>query len=573
MGLEVDSARNVYVGGYAGSDYATIKYSPPLNIFLVHGWRPKRDKYDGSIAVWNEMKEWFEQADMPSVWTVDNLGDCGYPGDDPHFAASAESLSAFIDTTEQNMHLSPNTDFAIIAHSLGGLTSRRYIEEQVAEWKAAGKVKQLIILASPNAGLGEATVLGNWAIAIATFMDWLTCRGGALVKAASPVNMQQFNHDFGDRGTTKYAAIAGNSPPCWPIFAKCPHDDVFTVSSVLLGDLNLDYACEAVGAEYAHKKITKSSGLFDEVILPLLQEEIPTGSMCADGSKPFADVISNTSTLDFLHLSIGICDSASWTEESVLMEVGDSAEFVIYGLAGDLEVILEDPSGFIIDSTIAIGDPENYLYSNVLGLVSYGISNPQSGVWSVKVRAVTMLDTIAPYLLIADVKNSIGLTASIDTTEYLAGSTIAFTASVIDGGIPVPGCSVSVRPVYGDEAILDEFVLFDDGLHDDGMAEDGIYGGSFGSTTDCGLYGFQVMALGSIPASGDFSRFVGLEAWIKADSTVTCGDANSDDDVNVGDAVFLINYVFKGGPAPNPICVGDANGDLDINIGDAVYLI
>jgi hypothetical protein len=52
-----------------------------------------------------------------------------------------------------------------------------------------------------------------------------------------------------------------------------------------------------------------------------------------------------------------------------------------------------------------------------------------------------------------------------------------------------------------------------------------------------------------------------------------CGDTNDDDDVNIGDAVFLISYVFKGGPAPDPECVGDANGDGDPNVGDAVYLI
>jgi hypothetical protein len=52
-----------------------------------------------------------------------------------------------------------------------------------------------------------------------------------------------------------------------------------------------------------------------------------------------------------------------------------------------------------------------------------------------------------------------------------------------------------------------------------------------------------------------------------------CGDANGDGEVNIGDAVFLISYVFKGGPAPVPLCAGDANGDGDVNIGDAVYLI
>jgi M6 family metalloprotease-like protein len=52
-----------------------------------------------------------------------------------------------------------------------------------------------------------------------------------------------------------------------------------------------------------------------------------------------------------------------------------------------------------------------------------------------------------------------------------------------------------------------------------------------------------------------------------------CGDANGDEQLNIGDGVFIINYVFNGGPAPDPIESGDANGDGDCNIGDAVYLI
>ncbi len=52
-----------------------------------------------------------------------------------------------------------------------------------------------------------------------------------------------------------------------------------------------------------------------------------------------------------------------------------------------------------------------------------------------------------------------------------------------------------------------------------------------------------------------------------------CGDANGDREPNVGDAVYMINFVFKSGPAPDPLCSGDANGDGESNVGDAVYLI
>jgi hypothetical protein len=56
-------------------------------------------------------------------------------------------------------------------------------------------------------------------------------------------------------------------------------------------------------------------------------------------------------------------------------------------------------------------------------------------------------------------------------------------------------------------------------------------------------------------------------------STISRGDANGDGEINVADAVFLINFVFNEGPAPDPLESGDANCDSNPNVGDAVYLI
>lgn len=51
------------------------------------------------------------------------------------------------------------------------------------------------------------------------------------------------------------------------------------------------------------------------------------------------------------------------------------------------------------------------------------------------------------------------------------------------------------------------------------------------------------------------------------------GDANGDGQINVGDAVSIVNYIFRNGSAPDPKYLGDANCDGRINVGDAVYLI
>ncbi len=52
-----------------------------------------------------------------------------------------------------------------------------------------------------------------------------------------------------------------------------------------------------------------------------------------------------------------------------------------------------------------------------------------------------------------------------------------------------------------------------------------------------------------------------------------CGDANASAQVDIDDVVFLIAYIFQGGPAPTPLEAGDANCSGGIDIDDVVYLI
>ncbi len=54
---------------------------------------------------------------------------------------------------------------------------------------------------------------------------------------------------------------------------------------------------------------------------------------------------------------------------------------------------------------------------------------------------------------------------------------------------------------------------------------------------------------------------------------VVPGDAEGDGTVGVSDFVFLINYVFSGGLAPNPPTSGDADCSGYLSISDAVYLV
>jgi len=78
-------------------------------------------------------------------------------------------------------------------------------------------------------------------------------------------------------------------------------------------------------------------------------------------------------------------------------------------------------------------------------------------------------------------------------------------------------------------------------------------------------------------SSAEFRRVShGFWQWFgPSDCICFPGDANGDGLVNVGDAVFVITFVFRGGgpPIPYGLCSGDSQGDCFCNVGDAVYII
>jgi hypothetical protein len=89
---------------------------------------------------------------------------------------------------------------------------------------------------------------------------------------------------------------------------------------------------------------------------------------------------------------------------------------------------------------------------------------------------------------------------------------------------------------------------------------------SYGLLWDTTVHSFTV--------SGDFND----QAMFQAVGEVTffghtSGDANSDGIVDVGDPLFIIDYIFREGPAPDPMIIGDVNCDGRVNIGDSKFLL
>jgi outer membrane protein assembly factor BamB len=215
-----------------------------------------------------------------------------------------------------------------------------------------------------------------------------------------------------------------------------------------------------------------------------------------------------------------------------------SRDSSIYALYPDGSVKWTYPTNGGIESSPTIDD-RGYLYIGSFdgNLYAIGTGDPDVGVVS-----IDMPEQVQPsveYFPAALIKNFRGGTQSFDVSCVIDTNGTVLYADTIS-------------PNISDSTVA-----------------------SFASWTpgpDLGVtYNLTVNSILPADENPDNDEQVGMT--ISADISYVCGDANGDGQPNVGDAVFIINYVFKGGAAPVPLVAADANCDGGVNVGDAVYLI
>ncbi|EQB63973.1 MAG: hypothetical protein RBG1_1C00001G1552 [candidate division Zixibacteria bacterium RBG-1] len=87
-------------------------------------------------------------------------------------------------------------------------------------------------------------------------------------------------------------------------------------------------------------------------------------------------------------------------------------------------------------------------------------------------------------------------------------------------------------------------------------------------TTQAGVYNVRFMA-----SDGELNDTLMVQITV-ANCTAKAGDTNANNQINLGDIVYLVNFVFKGGAAPSPVCRGDANGSGGaLSLPDIIYLV
>ncbi|HER00688.1 MAG TPA: hypothetical protein ENO22_15235 [candidate division Zixibacteria bacterium] len=94
-----------------------------------------------------------------------------------------------------------------------------------------------------------------------------------------------------------------------------------------------------------------------------------------------------------------------------------------------------------------------------------------------------------------------------------------------------------------------------------------------GTPTWASDYSFRIVVTDSDSPAGSDTMLINIMITEPPPPAYICGDASGDEVVNISDAVYIINYIFTGGAAPEPVAAADGNCDGSCNVSDAVMII
>ncbi|UCB52989.1 MAG: tandem-95 repeat protein, partial [Candidatus Zixiibacteriota bacterium] len=227
---------------------------------------------------------------------------------------------------------------------------------------------------------------------------------------------------------------------------------------------------------------------------------------------------------------------------------GDTLEFRIHATDPD-----GDPFVFTVEDNPANSSLTDS--GNGAGSFLFTPSYLQSGIYQFPIYATDTTDRIDSAIVQIEVieagNQPPALAALPDSTEPAVGDTFILHVYATDPDGPSITLSVADEPWNSD------------------FADSGTGGGTFTFAPD------------SIQADSTYRvSFVATDGSLADTQLVVMhvvsfiyGDVNADGHVDVGDVVVLVNYLYRGGPPPQPWVSGDTNCDGYVNVGDVVFLV
>jgi pimeloyl-ACP methyl ester carboxylesterase len=394
-------------------------------------------------------------------------------------AENARQLGLYVDGVLQSTGAE---QVDLVAHSMGGLISRYYIDRVMAD----GSVAQLITLGTPNAGTDCAS---------------LPAALGMLHPATLEIRPSYvngiFNRQVNRLRGAMYHAVAGTAvneavgSPC----TGTPSDLIVSMESAAA----LPVAVQQT--DFLHHELNASAEVFEQSVRPLLQTPPGQFQVAPDPMLP----ASAGEPLQFTRIYTGHVQPGASQSYVINIEPGVSvASFALFDPTRSLTVSVQGASGNLIaldprdNGLVVVDDPASMLH------LGYGFENPRPGAWVVSLHATDLTPPEGASLaLTAHLQGGAALAAQADPLlpELDRDVTISAALQLADAPIAISQAQALIR---GPDGSLERIELPPAG----GRAAASWRPGA------AGTYAIDVFAAGSGPDGTPIERtaFLAVEA-------------------------------------------------------------
>jgi len=553
----------------SGGDYLPLVNVIP--VLLVHGWR-------GSSEGWGTMKERLEN-DGFKVETV-QLEPCG------DIKANANLLAQKIHGKGGMLEQYHVKKVDIVAHSMGGLVSRWYI--QYGAYR--NDVNKLVMLGTPNHGVWDAKLVAKVGY------------GNPAAKQMIPNSPILDNLNSGTLNIDHYVIMGrGWLTDTGFLKATFEGDGLVPVKSATLSSAKRNYKTHDAHSDFVYwwSLPSMSALLNNGGTLTSSEGGTLTTSLSAynyvksilqehDGeqSKFIQQIIANDQQIGaYIQPPKVFNDTISPGENKIynisINSTGVKADFRVCWEDGDLALVLYTPNGTLINTSTAMNNSDiDYFENTTYKFRHYAVQNPESGNWTTEITAINVSSSGENYTALVYLETSLILDISVDGYLFDPNEYINISASLTNNSTPVTGASVSAKISKPDNT-TENITLYNDGLHNDNQTNDGIYANTYANTSSWGIYHITVSTTGTLDGE-EFERQAFTTVWVEQypDLTLTSSDIYFSKDLplpgenvtinatihNIGDAdANNASILFYDGDPMNGTTIGEDVVNVSVN--------
>jgi pimeloyl-ACP methyl ester carboxylesterase len=358
-------------------------------------------------------------------------------------AENAEVVAEYVEAVRKNTG-AERVD--LVAHSLGGLISRYYVQNLMPVVESPGLpavpvANQLFMAGTPNGG----TPCGRIPAAIGLFSP-------ATTQITPEYLSQVFNPVVRDRRGVPFFAIAGDAVQ-EKVAIRCtelPTDRYVSVRSVLQG---VPVAPDRIAG--IHSDLNNGEGSFERIFASLARSPEQYPIEMDPATTPLADPEQAQSTL----VQSGTLTAGETVSVTLTIDQARSASFMLLAPGSEVSMTIKTVAGRILTEETPLTNPnvtfERTLDDNGMVSLGYGVVEPRAGAWEIGLTARKTPPGGGPFAVLATMDTDLALAAAIEPGAPRAGQPARLTAR-LSGPQPPQEVALQARisGATGDTVVL-----------------------------------------------------------------------------------------------------------------------